>query len=205
MRPPTGTTPVSIDAGGHRANVRSRRNELAEAHLYMVAPIARGIHKTLPPSFELDDLISTGYLGLLHAATQWLPGRHGGTPFHAFAQSRIRGAILDSVRRRHYREATHEEIPTNMQVPFADPFAERTIAEATEQSQRQKDRFSRPKNPLTVAIQRLTSRERAVLGVYYAENCMSIAQVGQILGLSEHRVTLEHDAAVAKLRLRLAA
>lgn len=96
------------------------RNALVEANLYLVAPIAAFLHRKLPPSFELQDLLATGYLALLHIATRYRPREHGGAPFSAFARPRIRGAILDSVRRRHWEESTRPPLDDGPE-PAIDP------------------------------------------------------------------------------------
>ena len=49
----------------------------------------------LPESVDVDDLISAGMIGLLTAADRYDPGRG---PFEAFAEWRIKGAILDELR-----------------------------------------------------------------------------------------------------------
>jgi len=103
---------VSIDSGGHRERFLAKRNALVESHLYLVPPIAQRIHRGLPPSFDLDDLCSTGYLALLHLATRYHPRTHGGAPFASFARPRIRGAILNSIRRNAYTENTRPPIDT---------------------------------------------------------------------------------------------
>jgi RNA polymerase sigma factor (sigma-70 family) len=110
---------VSIASGDHRARVLARRDDLITAHLHLVRPIARRIRKLTPSTFELDDLISEGTLGLIRAATLYLPEAHGGCPFSAFARPRIRGAILDSIRRRHFIENTGESLdgPGHMRQP----------------------------------------------------------------------------------------
>ena len=58
--------------------------------------IARRIHERLPQHVELDDLISAGTLGLLDACTKFDPKKN--VQFRSYAQFRIRGAILDSLR-----------------------------------------------------------------------------------------------------------
>jgi len=50
----------------------------------------------LPSSVELDDLISVGTIGLLHAIDRFDPGR--GISFETFAEFRIKGAMLDELR-----------------------------------------------------------------------------------------------------------
>lgn len=104
-------TVICIETGQHRDRVLQARNALVENHLHLVPAIASRIHEGLPPSFDIDDLISEGNLGLIQAATRYRPSAHNRTPFSAYARKRIRGAIMDSVRRRHYREATHRALP----------------------------------------------------------------------------------------------
>lgn len=84
------------------------RNRRVEEYLYVVEPIARGIHGNRPPSFELDDLISIGYVALVEAADDFDGARN--VPFEAFAKFKVRKAILEKTRRKEYREATHNEI-----------------------------------------------------------------------------------------------
>jgi RNA polymerase sigma factor FliA len=65
-------------------------------HLPMVRYLARRIHERLPQHVELDDLVSAGMLGLLDAIRKFDPGKK--VQFRSYAQFRIRGAILDSLR-----------------------------------------------------------------------------------------------------------
>jgi RNA polymerase sigma factor for flagellar operon FliA len=58
--------------------------------------IARRIHERLPQHVDLDDLISAGTLGLLDACSKFDPAKN--VQFRSYAQFRIRGAILDSLR-----------------------------------------------------------------------------------------------------------
>lgn len=104
-------TVICIEKGQHRKRVLQARNTLVEDHLDLVPDIAGRIHKSLPPSFDLEDLISEGNIGLIQAAARYRPSAHNRTPFSAYARKRIRGAILDSVRRRNYTENTHHPLP----------------------------------------------------------------------------------------------
>ncbi|HVZ34875.1 MAG TPA: sigma-70 family RNA polymerase sigma factor [Polyangiaceae bacterium] len=61
-----------------------------------VKPIALRLKRNLGRVAELDDLVSYGQAGLLEAARRFDPER--GVPFRAFANFRIRGAMLDGVR-----------------------------------------------------------------------------------------------------------
>jgi RNA polymerase sigma factor FliA len=65
-------------------------------HLPIVRFIARRIHDRLPPHVPIEDLYSAGVLGLLDAFGRFDPSKQ--IQFRTYAQYRIRGAILDSLR-----------------------------------------------------------------------------------------------------------
>lgn len=73
-----------------------RRERLILAHLPQVKLIARRIHKHLPGSVSLDDLVSTGTLGLIAAIDRFDPNQN--VKLKTYAEYKIRGAILDSLR-----------------------------------------------------------------------------------------------------------
>ncbi len=62
----------------------------------LVQRIARRVHARLPQAIALDELVSTGVIGLIEAVERYDPAR--GIAFEAFAKHRIHGAILDSLR-----------------------------------------------------------------------------------------------------------
>jgi len=65
-------------------------------HLPTVRYLARRIHERLPQHVELDDLISAGVVGLIDAFSKFDHNKK--VQFKSYAQFRIRGAILDSLR-----------------------------------------------------------------------------------------------------------
>lgn len=65
-------------------------------HLPIVRFIARRIHERLPQHLPIEDLYSAGVLGLLDAFGRFDPSKQ--VLFRTYAQFRIRGAILDSLR-----------------------------------------------------------------------------------------------------------
>src|SRR5947209_17929161 len=77
------------------ANTR-RRECLILEHLVQVKLIARRIHERLPVSVSLDDLISAGILGLIAAIDRY-DSSHD-VKLRTYAEYKIRGAILDSLR-----------------------------------------------------------------------------------------------------------
>jgi len=65
-------------------------------HLPIVRFLARRIHERLPQHVEIEELISAGVVGLMDAFTKFDPRKK--VQFRSYAQFRIRGAILDSLR-----------------------------------------------------------------------------------------------------------
>ncbi len=73
-----------------------RREQLILEHLPQVRLIARRIHERLPECVSLDDLISTGTVGLISAIDRFDPALN--VKLKTYAEYKIRGAILDSLR-----------------------------------------------------------------------------------------------------------
>ena len=71
--------------------------KLITDNLVLVKRIAHHIMAKLPSNIELDDLIQAGMLGLIEAASHYDPSR--GASFETYAGIRIRGSILDEVRK----------------------------------------------------------------------------------------------------------
>ena len=65
-------------------------------HLPIVRFLARRIHERLPQHVDIEDLVSAGIVGLMDAFTKFDPQKK--VQFRSYAQFRIRGAILDSLR-----------------------------------------------------------------------------------------------------------
>jgi RNA polymerase sigma factor FliA len=72
------------------------REQLIMEHLPQVRLIARRIHDRLPENVSLDDLISTGIVGLISAIDRFDASHN--VKLKTYAEYKIRGAILDSLR-----------------------------------------------------------------------------------------------------------
>jgi RNA polymerase sigma factor for flagellar operon FliA len=127
----------AVDANAALLN----RQALVLQHLPQVRLIARRIHGQLPDCVSLDDLISTGVVGLLAAIDNFDPSL--GVQLKTYAERKIRGAILDGlretdwaprdvrkkskriqaaidrVRQRAGREAAEEEIAAELGIPLS--------------------------------------------------------------------------------------
>ena len=75
----------------------SDRDRLVADHLDVVRRIARRMARRYPAGIALEDLVAAGMLGLAEAASRYDGSRR--EPFLGFAEKRIRGAILDELRR----------------------------------------------------------------------------------------------------------
>lgn len=72
------------------------RERLILEHLPQVRLIARRIQERLPENVTLEDLVSTGVIGLISAIDNFDPGHN--VKLRTYAEYKIRGAILDSLR-----------------------------------------------------------------------------------------------------------
>lgn len=90
---------VQLESGESRWELldRGSRDKLILHFAPKVKIIALKLRSKLPQCIELNDLISAGSLGLLEALENFQPER--GIKFTTYSESRIRGAMLDELRR----------------------------------------------------------------------------------------------------------
>ncbi len=81
--------------GNDSALTAEQENILIE-HLPVVRFLARRIHERLPQHVDMEDLVSAGVVGLMDAFAKFDPEKK--VQFRSYAQFRIRGAIIDSLR-----------------------------------------------------------------------------------------------------------
>ena len=210
------TNVVSIDSGGHRARVLDRRDELALTHLSLVDGLARDVHRSLPPSFDLADLVGVGLVALLQVALRYSPDSHGGTPFSAYARKGIRGAMLESVRRKRYventrpglevfrpgrrREELTETLSSGMERLYGGSALDRAAASPVAEDAIDAARL---RHRVAEAISWLPAAQRALLERFYGRDEPTIGQVAKSLGLSRAAAIELHDTAIAGVRARL--
>jgi RNA polymerase sigma factor for flagellar operon FliA len=75
----------------------ARQRERIAAGLPFVESLARRVASSMPHSIELGDLVQDGMLGLIDAACRFDEAR--GIKFETFAERRVRGAMIDALRR----------------------------------------------------------------------------------------------------------
>jgi RNA polymerase sigma factor for flagellar operon FliA len=220
--------------------VQNNSEALVMAHLGMVKRVALHLKVRLPPFMELDELIQVGMIGLLEAARAFDPVK--GLEFENFAHSRVRGAILDEVRRlsflprsavainKSHSEATHElgaelgrtptqaELADHMGKDIESFHKERTqarrfetysmevvteevmnIASDSAQQPEQIVEHEQFMGALTGAISDLPERDQLLMNLYYVEE-LNLKEIGEVLGVTESRVSQLLLAVVKKLR-----
>lgn len=93
------SAPASLKVASYRNRVpmaAEAREQLILEHLPQVRLIARRIHERLPESVSLDDLVSTGVVGLISAIDRFDASHN--VKLKTYAEYKIRGAILDGLR-----------------------------------------------------------------------------------------------------------
>jgi RNA polymerase sigma factor for flagellar operon FliA len=92
----TGSENGYPPAGPAGAPLSPEQEKVLLEHLPIVRFLARRIHERLPQHVDIEDLVSAGVVGLMDAFAKFDPGKK--VQFRSYAQFRIRGAILDSLR-----------------------------------------------------------------------------------------------------------
>lgn len=81
----------------YRDAARPSTSDQVARHADLVRRIAHHLAARLPPNVEVDDLIQAGMVGLIEAARQF--DHNAGASFETYASIRIRGAMIDEIRR----------------------------------------------------------------------------------------------------------
>lgn len=223
--------------------VGNRHESLILAHMPMVKRVAVHLKARLPPFMELDELVQVGMVGLIEAARAFDPTK--GFEFEHFALSRVRGSILDEVRRQSFlprsavafnkneneamhvmaaelgRAPTQVELAQYMGKEIEEFHKERGQAKRFETFSMEVvndevmsmpgDSAMQPEvmveeaefmEAVVEAIDQLPEREKMVMSLYYVEE-LNLKEIGEVLGVSESRVSQILSTVVKKLRQNL--
>ncbi len=215
-------------------------DELVLAHLGLVKRVAIHLKARVPAFMELDELIQVGMLGLLEASKAYDPAK--GVEFENFAHSRVRGAMLDEVRRLSFLPrsavAFNKEHNEGVHVLASDLGRNPTESEIAEFMGKDLEEFQRERgkarrfetyslevvteevmgiaddashqpdvmveeaefmDAVTAAIGELPEREQTVMQLYYVEE-LNLKEIGEVLGVSESRISQILSSVVKKLR-----
>ena len=196
-----------------------RGTEFITRHEKMVHGLAHRLRRELSLRGDLDDLIAFGFGGLLEAQHRFDPAR--GVQFQTFAYHRVRGAMLDGVRkmsqlprRAHERllaasESTPTAVPTGLDKAFTRMSASLTAAtvlqgsfggDSPESALLKNESVTR----LLGAIPSLSPRQRVLVRGFYFEG-RSIDAMARELGISKSWASRLHTSALRQLRTALEA
>ncbi len=217
----------------NRTAVDSARDELVLSHLWLVRHVVGRLLARLPAGIDKENLEAAGVLGLVEASSRFDCSR--GVDFKAYSSVRIRGAVLDELRRgcplpqamlRQVAQVAKAQETLTPPVSLGDLanaaglsqdqvldcLAAVPLTQVTSLEQLSEKWFCDPLDPpdvmaeredqkrlLADAIEALPERDRLVVTLYYMED-LRLKEIGQILGLSESRVSRVLTAAQFELR-----
>lgn len=227
-------------------NVHNDKSELLEQHTVLVKRIAYHLLARLPASVLVDDLIQSGMIGLLEASNNFDCSK--GASFETFAGIRIRGAMLDEIRRGDCtprsvhknsrmvsdaikelestlgRDVTDIEVANKLDLPLNEyhhilnevstgkiiGIEDLSISEdslGSSDNSNENDPYQNIeqiifKKALSECISTLPEREGLVLSLYYDEE-LNLREIGQVLDVSESRVSQIHSQAMHRLKARM--
>src|SRR6266571_9509450 len=96
----------------------SERDNLINETLPLIKHIAHRVATRLPANIEMRDLINAGVIGLLDAIEKFEPERN--VKFKTYAEVRIRGAILDSLRNLDWAPRSLRKKSKDLEKTYAD-------------------------------------------------------------------------------------
>jgi len=149
---------------------------------------------------DADDIYSAALLGLIDAVDRFEPDR--GVPFEGYASLRIRGAIVDELRRVDERgRGITAEAPKAMSLDalVEDEWqAFLAVEHSFDEPFEQEDLRSRVER----ALEMLPPRQREVIARYYGD-ALTLREAGVRMGISEARACQLHGRAIVNLRRAL--
>jgi len=163
--------------------------DLTEAQLAWADVVARGVARTLPPSFDLDDLRQIARIETWRRVQAFEPAR--GVHFTTFAYRAVRGACLMFARRRNYVMATSLEL---------DERSERGACDDTEV----RIHLDQVRDILGAVLDELLDeRERRVLILHYVRR-MDVVAIAEEMSCSASLIRMIRQQGHASMRKRLA-
>jgi len=191
------------------------RCELIERYAPLATAMARRMRVPTNALTGRDDIESAALVGLIDAVDRFDPDR--GVPFEGYAGLRIRGAVLDELRRvddhtrderrraRIVAENAEPEIATfgaTLSLELLLESGERDWAADDETDDRYESQDLRSR--VESALQCLPPRQRELLARYYGD-ALTLRESALRMGISEARACQLHGRAILNLRRELTA
>lgn len=184
-----------MNAQQQKRRHRRKRDRWVVSHLPLVRGTARKLRLRVRVVDE-EDLVSAGTIGLIEAVDRYDTGF--GVPFVSFAYPRIRGAMIDEIRRLRVpaAERASEPVPS-LSLDAAAADGSLTLLEVTVNPASPAPEAHAEFGELLEAMNRLPARERDMLRLYVVGN--TLAEISSAFGCSESRTS----QLIARARLRL--
>ena len=218
-------------------------NSSTSSQYSLVKRVAYHLSSRLPSNIAIEDLVQAGMEGLLQAQKVFDASR--GINFELFAKTRIRGAMLDEVRRISFstrnvistkrkqdeiirdltqklgRQPKNTEIANELGISIEEYESDRLLAGSaefvsTDESPEAFEEIDENRvgpeaeleqaediKALTSAIEKLPERSQQILALYYQEE-MNLKEIGEILSVSESRISQILSETAGKLRKLMA-
>jgi RNA polymerase sigma factor (sigma-70 family) len=170
------------------AAAQAKRDKLIEQNLAIVSAIARQVSASAPSSFALEDLASIGTIALCEAAERYRPAQHAGAPFSAYARFRVRGAMLDSIKGRHYARVKSTQSIDEAHEPAIEPDTADRI-----------DQAAQTKRVFAAIAQLPKQQHREILTMHYQFSAQ-LVEIAAHYGVHPSRITHLHTEAIRELR-----
>jgi RNA polymerase sigma factor, FliA/WhiG family len=228
-------------------NIDDREEKILK-YLPLVKFISGRVISGRVPYVDMDDLVNYGIIGLIDAIDKFDPSK--GVKFETYASLRIKGAIIDELRKlswvprsasskitklneardtlreRLKREPTDVELSSELQIDTSelhkiesyvnylsvvsldDIIFQSDSDDISLSSTIEDDKSPRPEKILEErekfyilkeAIEMMGDKDRLVLTLYYYEK-LTLKEIGQVLDVSESRVSQIHSRAILRLR-----
>jgi RNA polymerase sigma factor for flagellar operon FliA len=229
--------------------VADQSHILVERHAPLVKRIALHLMARLPASVQLDDLIQSGMIGLIEAGKKFDGGK--GASFETYAGIRIRGAMLDEIRRGDWtprsvhrngrlisntiaeleaelgRDVKDQEVADKLGVTLDEyhqminevssgkivGIEDLGVTEDVIVTEGSEENDNQPfegmasaafQKALASTISSLPEREALVLSLYYDDE-LNLREIGEVLSVSESRVSQIHSQALVRVKSRMQA
>ena len=219
-------------------------NSSTSSQYSLVKRVAYHLSSRLPSNIAIEDLVQAGMEGLLQAQKVFDASR--GVNFELFAKTRIRGAMLDEVRRISFstrnvistkrkqdeiirvlaqklgRQPKNIEVANELDISIEEYESNRLLAgsaefvstdESPEAFEEIDENLGGPESELeqaediealASAIEKLPERNQQILALYYQEE-MNLKEIGEILNVSESRISQILSETAGKLRKLMSA
>jgi RNA polymerase sigma factor for flagellar operon FliA len=185
-----------------RAGCAESRGALIERYADLAIGIARCMRIPSASLADRDDISSAAMIGLIAAVDRFDPRR--GVPFEAYASLRIRGAVVDELRRVDERGRADRRPEVAELAVSLDVLMEKGAHQGPAVDDGFTERYEQEdlKTRVQDALGRLPARQREVIARYYGDE-LTLREAGAKMGVSEARACQLHGRAIQSLRREL--